>query len=87
MSVEDKLLSTLTSVVEALVDNERAINISIVKSGDTTLVFTVDVAKEDVGKLIGRQGRTASSIRQIMIAASAKLKVRSIISIPDKRDQ
>jgi len=76
----------LHSMVTALVDDEDNINISVISSG-TTVVFDVDVAKEDVGKLIGREGKTAGALRHILGASSAKLGVRSILSIPDKKSE
>ena len=84
--VEKNLTATLTEIVCALVDEEDAVDITAMPSG-TTIMFNIDAAKGDVGKLIGRQGKTAGAIRHIMSAASAKYKVRSIISIPDKKDQ
>ncbi|MBP5649439.1 MAG: KH domain-containing protein [Clostridia bacterium] len=54
-------------MVTSLVDNKDAINIEI--DGAT---INVTVAKEDMGKIIGKQGRTAKAIRSIVKAASAK---------------
>jgi len=80
--LEDMLLSMVT----ALVDNEDEINISSHATGSTVL-FEVDVAKDDVGKLIGRSGKTAGALRHVLGAASAKLRVRSILAIPDKKGE
>ena len=80
--LEDMLLSMVT----ALVDKEDEINISAHPAG-TTIMFEVDVAKEDVGKLIGRSGKTAGALRHVLGAASAKLRVRSILAIPDKKGE
>jgi predicted RNA-binding protein YlqC (UPF0109 family) len=87
-TAEVVLRAMLEVVVAALVDDVDSINISATTTaaGDTVL-FEVDVAKEDVGKLIGRSGKTAGALRHILGAASAKLKVRTILSIPDKKDQ
>jgi predicted RNA-binding protein YlqC (UPF0109 family) len=79
-TLEDMLLA----MVLALVDEEEAVVISHSLAGGT-IVFEVDAAKEDVGKLIGRSGKTAGALRHILGAASAKLKVRSILTIPDKK--
>jgi predicted RNA-binding protein YlqC (UPF0109 family) len=87
-TAEVVLRAMLEVVVATLVDDVDSINISATTTaaGDTVL-FEVDVAKEDVGKLIGRSGKTAGALRHILGAASAKLKVRTILSIPDKKDQ
>jgi predicted RNA-binding protein YlqC (UPF0109 family) len=82
----DILQDMLLSMVTALVDKEDEINISAHPAG-STIMFEVDVAKEDVGKLIGRSGKTAGALRHILGAASAKLRVRSILAIPDKRGE
>ena len=80
--LEDMLLAMVT----ALVDDEDSIHISTNAAGGT-VVFEVDVAKGDVGKLIGRSGKTAGALRHILGAASAKLRVRSILAIPDKKSE
>jgi len=48
-----------------------------------TFVIELRVAKEDIGKVIGKQGHTARAIRTILSAASAKLKKRSVLEILD----
>ncbi len=49
--------------------------------GEQTTVFELKVAKEDLGKIIGKQGRTARSLRTILNAASTKLRKRSVLEI------
>ncbi len=49
--------------------------------GDQTTVLELKVAKEDIGKVIGKQGRTARSMRTILNAASAKIKKRTVLEI------
>ena len=49
--------------------------------GEQTVVYELRVAKEDLGKVIGKQGRTARAIRTILGAASIKLKKRSVLEI------
>lgn len=50
-------------------------------AGEQTTVVELKVAKEDLGKVIGKQGRTARSMRTILTAASTKLKKRSVLEI------
>jgi predicted RNA-binding protein YlqC (UPF0109 family) len=83
----DILKDMLTAMVTALVDKEGEINILCSPKLDGPIVFTVDVAKEDVGKLIGRSGKMAGALRHVLGAASAKLQVRSTLIIPDKRGE
>ena len=49
--------------------------------GDATSVLELRVAKEDIGRVIGKQGRTARSMRTILNAASTKLQKRSVLEI------
>jgi predicted RNA-binding protein YlqC (UPF0109 family) len=67
-------------IVQALVDHPEQVEISEVE-GSKVSVLEVKVAKEDMGKIIGKQGRTAQSIRTVLNAASAKVKKRTIMEI------
>jgi predicted RNA-binding protein YlqC (UPF0109 family) len=90
----DILKELLLAMVTALVDDEESVHISFTEAvGDaekgigSTLLFVVDVDKEDVGKLIGRSGKTAGAMRHVLGASSRKLNVRSILNIPDKKGE
>ncbi len=67
-------------VARALVDKPDEVNVSEVE-GSHTSVIELKVAKEDLGKVIGKQGRTARALRTILGAASAKLKKRAVLEI------
>ncbi|MBW1743206.1 MAG: KH domain-containing protein [Deltaproteobacteria bacterium] len=67
-------------IAQALVDHPEAVEVSEVE-GEQTSVIELKVAKDDVGKIIGKQGRTAHAIRTILGAASAKIKKRSVFEI------
>ncbi|MDR2125117.1 MAG: KH domain-containing protein [Desulfovibrio sp.] len=49
--------------------------------GEQSVVYELRVAKEDLGKIIGRQGRTARAVRILLGAASTRLKKRSFLEI------
>jgi len=70
----------IEEIAKALVDNPDKVEIAEVE-GEQTTVYELKVAKEDLGKIIGKEGRTARSIRTIIGAASAKLKKRSVLEI------
>jgi predicted RNA-binding protein YlqC (UPF0109 family) len=70
----------LSDIVKSLVDNEDAVVIKEVQ-GEQTDIFEVSVDKEDVGKIIGKQGRTAQSIRTLMRAISKKKGKSYILNI------
>lgn len=67
-------------IAQALVDNPDQVMVSEVE-GNQTSVLELKVAKEDLGKVIGKQGRTARAMRTILSAASAKVKKRSVLEI------
>ncbi|OCC15714.1 KH domain RNA binding protein YlqC [Dissulfuribacter thermophilus] len=67
-------------IAKALVDNPDAVEVNEIE-GEQTSVIELKVAKEDLGKVIGRQGRTARAMRTILSAASTKLKKRAVLEI------
>jgi len=67
-------------IAQALVDYPEAVEVSEVV-GEQTSVIELKVAKDDLGKIIGKQGRTARAIRTILGAASAKIRKRSVLEI------
>jgi predicted RNA-binding protein YlqC (UPF0109 family) len=70
----------IKGIVQALVDNPEQVEVSEIES-DNVLVLELRVAKEDMGKVIGKQGRTAQAIRTILSAASGKAKKRTLFEI------
>ena len=67
-------------IARALVD--RPDDVEVVEiSGEQTIVLELRVAKEDLGKVIGKQGRTVKAMRAILSAASSKLKKRADLEI------
>ena len=70
-------------IAKALVDEVGRIEISEI-TGNQTNIIELKVAKEDIGKVIGRQGRTADAIRTILNCAAAKLSKRYILQIIDE---
>jgi predicted RNA-binding protein YlqC (UPF0109 family) len=70
----------ITYIAKALVDNPDQVQVAEVE-GNQTSVLELKVAKEDLGKVIGKQGRTARAMRTILSAASAKLKKRTVLEI------
>lgn len=67
-------------IAKSLVDNPDDVSVSEVE-GEQTSVLELKVAKEDLGKVIGKQGRTARAMRTILGAASTKVKKRSVLEI------
>lgn len=67
-------------IVKALVDKPEAVVISQTE-GENVIILEIKVATEDVGKVIGREGRIANAIRTVVKAAGAKHKKRVTVEI------
>lgn len=67
-------------IAQALVDYPEQVSVSEVE-GNQTSVLELKVAKEDLGKIIGKQGRTARAIRTLLNAAASKTKKRTVLEI------
>ncbi len=67
-------------IAKALVDNPDQVKVSEIE-GEKTSVIELGVAKDDLGKVIGKQGRTARAMRTILSAASTKVKKRAVLEI------
>jgi predicted RNA-binding protein YlqC (UPF0109 family) len=67
-------------VSRALVDEPDDVRVATVED-DRAVVIELTVAEEDLGKVIGKDGRTARAIRTVLAAASARLKKRAVLEI------
>ncbi len=76
----DSMKDLIGYIARALVDHPDQVKVSEVE-GEKTSVIELTVAKEDLGKVIGKQGRTARAIRTILSAASTKIRKRSVLEI------
>jgi len=73
-------------IAQALVDAPEQVQVTPVEDGDAT-ILELRVAQTDLGKVIGRQGRTAKSIRTILGAASMKFKKRYVLEIIEDEEE
>ena len=67
-------------IAKALVDNPDMVKVSEIE-GEKTSVIELNVSKDDLGKVIGKQGRTARAMRTILSAASTKVRKRAVLEI------
>jgi predicted RNA-binding protein YlqC (UPF0109 family) len=67
-------------IAKSLVDQPDQVELNEIV-GDKTTVFELHVAKDDLGKVIGKQGKTARAIRVILNATATKLKKRAVLEI------
>ena len=70
----------LVEIAKALVDNPEDVHVTEVE-GEQTTVLELRVRNEDLGKVIGRQGRTARAIRTLLSAAGMKIHKRFVLEI------
>jgi predicted RNA-binding protein YlqC (UPF0109 family) len=75
----------ISDVARALVDDSDAVRVEVFNENEVT-VLRLFVAPDDVGKVIGKQGRTARSLRTILSAASMKLQHRFALDIVEADD-
>ena len=72
----------LEYVAKQLVDNPDSVQISE-EEKDNKVIFKIKVAQPDIGKIIGKQGRTAQSMRVLLSAVAAKSGKRAILEVED----
>jgi len=67
-------------IVKQIVDNPEEVKVQEIKA-ETVILLEISVAKEDMGKVIGKGGRIATALRTVVGAAAAKLKKRAVVEI------
>jgi hypothetical protein len=67
-------------IARSLVDNPEQVSINEIE-GEKTTILELSVAEEDLGKIIGRRGRTAKAMRTVLSAAATKLDKRAVLEI------
>ncbi|MBN2254364.1 MAG: KH domain-containing protein [Deltaproteobacteria bacterium] len=70
----------ITYIARSLVDNPDKVSVFEVESGRTS-IFELTVSKEDIGKVIGKEGKTAKAMRTIVSAAASKMRKNYILEI------
>lgn len=74
------MLALVDYIARALVDAPDEVKVTEVPDGDETIV-ELRVAQSDLGKVIGRQGRTVRALRTLVVAAAAKKNARAVLEI------
>ena len=80
--MDGELKNLVVVMAKALVDDPDKVDV-VETTGEQTTVLELKVAKEDLGKVIGKQGKTARAMRTILGASATKLRKRSILEIVD----
>lgn len=76
----DQMRELITFITKALVDDPEAVEVTAI-DGDREIIFEVSVAPDDLGKIIGREGRTARALRTLLAATSARHQKRAVLEI------
>jgi predicted RNA-binding protein YlqC (UPF0109 family) len=75
-----KLQDLIAYIASSLVDDPESVEVSVVEE-DRAIVLELSVAPEDLGKVIGKEGRTARAMRTLLAATSARMRKRAILDI------
>jgi len=67
-------------IAQALVDNPEEVSVNVIES-ESNVMFELKVSKSDLGKVIGKEGRTANAIRSILNAMAGKTRKRMTLEI------
>ena len=73
----------LKYIIPFLIDNKEAFHVDKKEEGEGTVIFTIHVAKEDMGKVIGKEGRTIQSIRNLIKILAVKENKRVMVEIAE----
>ena len=76
----DQVKELIEHIAKALVDHPEQVRVNEIR-GENTAVIELTVAKEDMGKIIGKQGRTAVAIRTLLSNVSMKTRKRFVLEI------
>lgn len=83
MTLAEEGKAFLEQTARALVDDQSSLRVVVTNDneGAQTVLFSLSCAKDDIGKIIGKAGRTANSIRNILNSIAAKHKKRAVLDI------
>jgi len=76
----NKLKELIEYIVKALVDNPEKVEVKEI-AGEKSIIYELKVGEGDLGKVIGKEGRTAKAIRTIITAAAMKQGKRTVLEI------
>lgn len=80
----DQLTDLVAFIARALVDEPSEVKVDVLEEDDDpALIFELSVAPDDLGKVIGRDGRTARAMRTLLAATSARRRRRAVLEIAE----
>lgn len=78
----DRVKQMVETVAKTIVDNPEQVKVNLVE-GEKTAIIELRVAGNELGKIIGKEGRIVKAIRTLVSATSAKLNKRIILEVPE----
>ncbi len=75
-----QLQELILYIAKALVDKSEEVSVNLVE-GESSIILELKVDPEDIGKVIGKGGQTAKSLRKVLSAAATKLKKKALLQI------
>ncbi|MDD4279496.1 MAG: KH domain-containing protein [Candidatus Sumerlaeales bacterium] len=80
LSEGNQLQKLILYIAQALVDQPENVSVNLVE-GESSIILELKVAPDDIGKIIGKGGQTAKSMRKVLSAAATKLKKKALLQI------
>lgn len=81
-AIVDQLTDLIAFIAKSLVDEPGEVKVDVLEEDDDpALIFELTVAPDDLGKVIGRDGRTARAMRTLLAATSARQRRRAVLEI------
>jgi predicted RNA-binding protein YlqC (UPF0109 family) len=77
---QDRLQDLIAYIASSLVDDPDSVEVNVVEE-DRAVVLELTVAPDDLGKVIGKEGRTARAMRTLLSATSARMRKRAVLDI------
>ena len=76
----EQVRDLILTIAQSLVDHPEEVSVNVI-GGENSVMFELKVSKSDLGKVIGKQGRTADAIRSILNAMAGKTRKRLTLEI------
>ncbi|RLB55932.1 MAG: RNA-binding protein [Deltaproteobacteria bacterium] len=80
LDAEERLEDLIVFIAKNLVDEPDDVSVEVIE-GERAMIYELFVGPDDLGKVIGKEGRTARAIRTLLSATSAKLSKRAVLDI------
>jgi predicted RNA-binding protein YlqC (UPF0109 family) len=83
--ISERLRELFEDVVRELVDDFEAAEVTATSNGGNALVLTITTAPGEVGKVIGKKGKTIEALRHLLEAMAARNRIRVVLEVDDRK--